>query len=684
MRLKSPAEFDWRTECERLEARLAELEGTLHAISHGEVDAVVVEGPKGVQIFSLRSSEEPYRILAERMNEGAATLTAEGTILYCNPRLAGMVGVPGEKLVGQSLVSLLHDEDRAAFTECALQARRVDARVESRFRREDGSTLPVQLSLSAIPLQEAGDGLCLVATDLSEQKRVEKLLDAVIENIPDSVFLKDAQSLRYLMLNRGSETVLGIPREELLGKTDYEYFSEAEAAFFRAKDREALRTGKLLDIPEESVITAGKQRWLHVRKIPLFAANGRPEYLLGISEDITERKQWEEMRSRLVAIVESSDYAIIGRSFDNTITSWNSAAERLFGFAPDEMIGKSMWLLVPTHRFDEESQILERSRNGERIESFETVRRRKDGSDVHVSLTLSIIRDASGASTGISTIARDITPMRALIQAKNAAEAVNEQTAAAKRRLEHEVLERKRAEQKLRYVAYHDTLTGLPNRALFLSALAKALRRMRRHPRRGVAVLFLDLDRFKVVNDSLGHDAGDALLVALAGRLAGCVRPYDTLARMGGDEFTILLDDIGCAGDAVALAERIIEALKRPFEVAGHVIFSSTSIGIALAGSGSNDADAMLRDADTAMYRAKQRGGGHYELFVHELHVQAMARLELETDLRRALARGELHLAYQPIVALENGRLTGFEALARWHHPQHGEIPPGVFVPLAE
>jgi diguanylate cyclase (GGDEF)-like protein/PAS domain S-box-containing protein len=258
-----------------------------------------------------------------------------------------------------------------------------------------------------------------------------------------------------------------------------------------------------------------------------------------------------------------------------------------------------------------------------------------------------------------------------------------------------DITERKRAENELaenaqrfrdlaaerHHAAYHDALTGLPNRAAFLMRLGEVLLRMERHPELSAAVLFADIDRFKVINDSLGHGAGDRLLAAFAQRLTGCVRPYDAVARLGGDEFTILLDDVVSVRDATLLAERILRAIERPFSVAGRDVSITASIGIAFGKA--EDAEAMLRDADTAMYRAKELGGARYELFAPELHSKAMARLELEIELRRALERRQLSVAYQPIFSIETGRITGFEALARWNHAGQ-TISPNVFIPIAE
>jgi len=234
----------------------------------------------------------------------------------------------------------------------------------------------------------------------------------------------------------------------------------------------------------------------------------------------------------------------------------------------------------------------------------------------------------------------------------------------------------------LEHQATHDALTALPNRALFQGRLEQALAGAARGGD-AVAVLFLDLDRFKVVNDSLGHAAGDDLLVAVAGRLAGCVRGGDTVARLGGDEFAVLLAGLGVGREATRTAERIIRALDAPFRLGGHDVVTATSIGIAVGGTGHAAVD-LLRDADVALYRAKARGRGRYAVFDATMNARALERLELEADLRRALRRGEFEVYYQPKVDLATGRLAGLEALVRWRHPVRGVVGPGAFIPVAE
>ncbi|MBV8296053.1 MAG: diguanylate cyclase, partial [Acidimicrobiia bacterium] len=247
----------------------------------------------------------------------------------------------------------------------------------------------------------------------------------------------------------------------------------------------------------------------------------------------------------------------------------------------------------------------------------------------------------------------------------------------------HDITERKQFEEKLTFDAYHDHLTGLSNRTAFHEALTRALARARRHGRPN-AVLFLDLDRFKLINDSLGHEVGDHLLIEVAERLRACLRPEDVVSRFGGDEFAVLLEDIAGNDDAIQVAERVIEFLRQPLPVASREIFLTTSIGIAVVRDGDSEPSEVLREADQAMYRAKAAGGSRWELFDERSAPRMVERLELETELWRAVERGELRLHFQPEVGLRDGEILALEALIRWQHPERGLVAPGSFIPLAE
>lgn len=260
----------------------------------------------------------------------------------------------------------------------------------------------------------------------------------------------------------------------------------------------------------------------------------------------------------------------------------------------------------------------------------------------------------------------------------------NQKLATANHRLQREIEERCKVEQQLIYDALYDGLTALPNRTLLMDRIDRALHRTKRNPHHLFAVLFIDLDRFKTINDSLGHLVGDQLLVAIAQLLKKDLRTMDTVARLGGDEFVILLDDIHSLQDATTVGERLQRGLKHPLMLKDRTIVSSASIGIALSSPNYENSSEILRDADIAMYRAKEKGKGRYEIFDEAMYIQALKAVELEHDLRLALKDNQFSLYYQPIFSLENNILSGFEALIRWHHPQHGLISPIEFIPLAE
>jgi diguanylate cyclase (GGDEF)-like protein/PAS domain S-box-containing protein len=397
---------------------------------------------------------------------------------------------------------------------------------------------------------------------------------------------------------------------------------------------------------------------------------GAADYLVKghISASVLERSIWHALeRARTLEALRVSEerYALAARGSNDGLWDWDLRSDRIY-FSPrwKAMLGC------------EEHEIGDRADDGFNLVHPEDLDRLKQAIDAHLhghTPHLEVehrMRYKDGGyrwmlTRGMAVWGADGAPYRM-------AGSLTDITA------------RKAAEARLERSALYDGLTGLPNRVLLMDRLRRALERAKRHADYQFAVLFLDFDRFKVVNDSLGHMIGDQLLVGIAQRLAGCVRTEDTVARLGGDEFVVLIDYIADVGDAIQVAERIQRALADPFDLSGYEVFTSVSIGIALSMTGYEVPETVLRDADTAMYRAKSGGRARYELFDSEMHARAVALLRLETDLRRAIEREEFEIHYQPIVALEGGLITGFEALVRWRHPQRGLVSPGEFLPVAE
>jgi len=350
-------------------------------------------------------------------------------------------------------------------------------------------------------------------------------------------------------------------------------------------------------------------------------------------------------------IIRSSPFAIYTRDRRGIVTAWNPAAEKLFGWRAEQILGKPL-LSVPHDKERETTELRDRVLSGESIIDLEVQRQKQDGTLFDLSTTLAPLRDASGTVTGYLAIAADITA-------------------------------RKAAEQQVEFLAYRDVLTGLPNRLLLQDRFGQAIAHAERSHSK-VALVFLDLDNFKTINDSLGHAVGDALLREIARRLGECVRETDTISRQGGDEFLLVLSDLAGTEAIPPVLLKIRERLQSPFTVDGHELTTSASIGVALYPDDGRDFETLLKKADTAMYRAKDAGRNHYRFFDEQMNIEAVEHLHLKSGLRRALAQGEFELHFQPQFELASGRVVGVEALLRWRHPEDGLISPARFIPVAE
>jgi diguanylate cyclase (GGDEF)-like protein/PAS domain S-box-containing protein len=564
--------------------------------------------------------------------------------------------------------------------------------------------------------------------------------------------------------------VLGYTPEERLGTNSLDYVRGEHLDVAKAALEGLLTSPEALHRLEVQVRHRdGSWRWCDVRVRNLLhdpAING----IVVNATDVTERHEADAVRRQLAAIVESSTDAIVAQQLDGTVLSWNTAAERVYGYSAEQMVGNNIDVIVPDHRRDELRQLLRLVASGE-ASSVETQRVRRDGVLLDVALSMSPVRDSSGSIAALSAISRDITAevraRRALADSEssfrllfaanpqpmwvydaNTLEFLEVNDAAVRhygysrekflslditdiRPVEdverlmkdlatdssHEtdgwrhlladgriidveitshklqfggrdavlvaardVTDRNALEAQLRHQAFHDSLTGLSNRALFNDRVEHALGRRSGQSR--PVVLLLDLDRFKLVNDSLGHAAGDEMLVEAARRLEDSVRLGDTVARLGGDEFAVLLEQ-GTLESARLQARRLLDALAAPMQIAGHQVTTSASVGLAVA-AGNVSAGELLRNADVAMYRAKGAGGGRMQVFETAMYATAARQMELTGSLRRAIQEEQFVLHYQPVVDASDGRVVSMEALTRWEHPALGLMSPVEFIPVAE
>jgi diguanylate cyclase (GGDEF)-like protein/PAS domain S-box-containing protein len=492
----------------------------------------------------------------------------------------------------------------------------------------------------------------IIQQRLERETALEQRYRDLVENANDVVFSLDATG-RILSLNAAAESILGRPRTALVGKTLADIASAPQAKLLPDPNQPGLapRHYEL-----EAVTADGRVAVLEVNARPR-VQDGRVVGVEGIARDVTERKRAEaQLRRKEEALRESQErFSLAVQGTNDGIWDWDLRTDRLY-FSPrwksmlgygEEEVGQAAedWFrLVHPDDLGRLKEKLALHRNNLRPH-FEDEHRmlHKDGSYRWVLCRGFALRQENGIAHRMAGAQTDVTDRRS-----------------------------------------YDPLTGLANRALFAERLEKAVRRSKHAPGYLFAVLFLDLDRFKLVNDSLGHLAGDALLVSIARRLEGCVRPSDVIARFGGDEFAVLVDGLAGPGDVVHVADRIQEALVEPFNLGGHEVYATGSIGISLSATGYEHAEDLLRDADTAMYRAKAGGRARYEMFDATMREQVTVFLRTENDLRRALERDELRLHYLPVVDLASGVIVALEALVRWQHPERGLLPPSGFVDVAE
>ncbi len=629
------------------------------------------DGPDGsgdgaAQLQSPQPAGQQIRDVFAHAPVGMAITDVDGRFLQVNSAFCEITGYTEEELKNRNSTSIIHPDDVERSQE--LRQRLADGELphyttEKRYIRKSGE--PSWVRLSASPIRDSGGRLtaiCALLENISPRKRAEQALSTAAEQLRRTqieagvgVWEWDVRR-RRLTASEGNTRLFGIPvngplnASHLLGSIHPEDRPRIPV-FLR---RVAL-DGHQKDIEFRVVWPDGSVHWLLSRAHASRDEHGHPLRLAGITIDITERKRAEEAlhesEHRFRRVFEDSAMGMAVVSPDGTLLKVNPALCQMLLYTEEELQQGSPEI----NHFADSRQYLEQSRrlqNGE-LNSYSLERRylRKDGTVMWGRLTSSAIRNPSGELLYSIHIVEDVTDRRA-------------------------------AEDQLAYQAQHDVLTGLPNRRLLEDRLQQAIA----YAKRGAGVVglfYIDLDSFKIVNDSLGHTTGDVLLQQVAIRLRAAVRESDTLARNGGDEFVLLAADLKDARTARLVAEKLRRSLKEPFRIGAHELFVTASIGISLYPQDASDSIGLQRNADVAMYDAKRTGKDALRFFNPKMSRAAVARLRLENQLRRALDNGQLALVYQPQFRVKQPVLSGFEALLRWMHPS-GPVPPSDFIPIAE
>ncbi|MEW6562535.1 MAG: PAS domain S-box protein [Pseudomonadota bacterium] len=665
-RQEGKIELTWRNEAGELVC--FDMTATPEFDWHGEVQGVLtvsrdISERKRLE-FRVENERARLRGFFAAMPDLAWIKDMEGRYLACNPLFEKLFGASEAEIFGKTDFDFVDAEQAAFFRRKDAEAIAADApcvNEEWVTFAEDGRR--ALLETTKMPLRDAQGrilGVLGVGHDITERKQMEHTLvererefRSLAENLPDNVVRFDLDG-RIKYVNPQFARMLGRAPAELTDKMLGEVVPSRDNACLPAL-RSVLQTGEPVDVELKMPASDGLVHTHHVRFSAERDSAGKTIGALAVGHDITVRKALEEM-----LVQREYEFRTLVEHSPDTIARYDGDCRRIYvnpRFA--EMAGDEAHLLGKTpSEFpggEASSAYEEKIRavfaTGNEAE-FELVWPGEGGRSICSLIHLTPERDQSGRIASVLAVGRDITEL-------------NEYR------------------EKIHALAFYDTLTQLPNRVLFNDRMRLMLADAERHAHLA-AVMLLDLDRFKEINDTLGHAAGDELLREAGARLMHCVRNYDTVARLGGDEFAILLPQVRAANDLTTIANKMLAAFATPFLLGEKEIFISTSIGIALYPDDSTDGDDLLKFADSAMYHAKRSGRNNFRFYSKELSASANERLALESDLRKALARGELELHYQPKISLEDTALAGSEALLRWRHPVRGMVPPDRFIGIAE
>jgi diguanylate cyclase (GGDEF)-like protein/PAS domain S-box-containing protein len=606
---------------------------------------------------ALRAEESRSRLVLDQMP--AMLWTIDTGLQITSSKGAGLagLGLKPDQLVGTSLFDYMQTTDpefeplKAHFG--ALRGESVSYLFTWADRRMRTHIEPLRDASGAIT------GAIGVALDITAESEAQELvraaegrLELLVRQLPALMWATDRE-MRITWTDGKALDGVGLERTQAVGMTLQAYFHDVDPGVELVRHHQSALDGKPIGYYQEWM-----GRLFNVHLEPIQASDGTVSGTLGIAIDVTEQMQIEEaLRKSELSLAAAQEIAHLGnweRDFSTGATTWSDECLRILGLVPGQDVLDPMGFFEFDHPDDAEfvRRTIAESRASLGAYSIDHRIVRRDGVVRWVHEHGEYILDEQKAPAKLIGTLLDIT-------------------------------ERKQAEERLAHLAHHDPLTDLPNRLMLDDRLAQSIAHAERNGR-VAAVLFLDLDRFKDINDTLGHSTGDRLLTHVSGRLLECLRTGDTVARSGGDEFIVVLADVAQLDDVTKVANRIVDSFSRPFAIDGRELYASASIGISVFPHDGHDVDSLIRCADTAMYQAKDSGRNNFQFFTANMHAKAVARLSLEGDLRRAIERGQFVLHYQPVLNLASGRVVGAEALLRWNHPDRGLILPADFVPLAE
>jgi diguanylate cyclase (GGDEF)-like protein/PAS domain S-box-containing protein len=576
----------------------------------------------------------------------------DGLVVFVNRRFSEITGIARENCVGRSARHhFADDQQRQDVIRLLKEYGEIhDADVE--FRRADGT--PFWSVLTIRPARLGGEDVNLAwVYDVSRRKAAERtlsdnkaLIRTMLDSSSDAIALLDQAGV-ILALNAAACTMLDGSDDSLVGSP---LAKEVPERLGERLAEDVARVIERSETVERNDIVGPRLYDMHLH--PVADADGEVRRVAFFGRDVTLVHQRRLQLRKLETALEQAPVAVMITDTLGSIEYVNNAFVKVSGYSRVESLGHNPRFLKSGETPPSVYRDMWSTIHGGNTWQGELCNRSKDGRLFWEYATMSVIRDDGGAITHYMAVKENIT-------------------------------QRKEAELRLVHQATHDTLTGLPNRLLLEDRVHHAIELARREHGR-IGLMFLDLDRFKIVNDSLGHQAGDELLKIVADRLRTTLRRSDTVARLGGDEFVVMVTNFISSGELAEVAEKIAAALERPIELSGHAVHVGASIGIALFPEDGSDFHALMKDADTAMYRAKQKGRNTFCFYDARMNDEALDRLKLEEALRRALVNGEFQLYYQPQIDLQSGSLSGVEALIRWNCPERGLVSPGVFIPVAE